>query len=340
MKLLKKLEKGIFLCGEGYVFELERRGYLKAGAFVPEVILDYPDAVKELHREFLRAGSEVAVALTYYAHRDKLKVIGREKDLEKLNRQAVRLAKEAAKEENALVAGNICNTWVYDHKKHEETSKIVRAMYTEQIGWAADEGIDFVIAETLEHLGEALIALEVIKSFNLPAVITFASHSEITKDYYRLEEACRILKEKGADVVGLNCTRGPATILPLMKRIRKSVKGYIAALPVPYRTTKTHPTFQTLKEQGHKRAFPLNLDPFSHTRDEMADFAVQAQKMGINYIGVCCGGAPHHIRAMAEALGKKVPASKYSPDISQHAILGSKKVAKKHHKKYIKSWKD
>ena len=80
--ITERLANGTVLGAEGYVFELERRGYIKAGPFVPEVVLDYPDAVRELHREFLRAGAEVMVALTYYAHREKLRDVGREDDLE------------------------------------------------------------------------------------------------------------------------------------------------------------------------------------------------------------------------------------------------------------------
>jgi betaine-homocysteine S-methyltransferase len=66
--IVDRLRAGTVLSAEGYIFELERRGYIKAGPFVPEVVLDYPDALRELHREFLRAGAEVMVALTYYAH--------------------------------------------------------------------------------------------------------------------------------------------------------------------------------------------------------------------------------------------------------------------------------
>ena len=112
--IMDRLAAGPVLGAEGYVFELERRGYIKAGPFVPEVVLDYPDAVRELHREFLRAGADVMVALTYYAHREKLRDVGREGDLEAMNRQAVRLAREVAGEGGALVAGNVCNTWAYD----------------------------------------------------------------------------------------------------------------------------------------------------------------------------------------------------------------------------------
>src|SRR2546422_3929956 len=103
--ILDRLQAGVVLGAEGYVFELERRGYIKAGPYVPEVVLDFPDAVRELHREFLRAGADVMVALTYYAHREKLKTVGRENDLEALNRQALRVANEVAREGDALVAG-------------------------------------------------------------------------------------------------------------------------------------------------------------------------------------------------------------------------------------------
>src|SRR5215470_19500502 len=133
--ILDRLKEGIVQGAEGYVFELERRGYIKAGPYVPEVVLDFPEAVKELHREFLRAGSEVMVALTYYAHREKLRDVGRENDLELMNRQAVRLANEVAREGDALVAGNICNTWAYDPHNVRESSSVVRAMYEEQLSW-------------------------------------------------------------------------------------------------------------------------------------------------------------------------------------------------------------
>jgi len=336
--LLERLEKGIVLGAEGYVFEMERRGYIQAGAYVPEVVIDNPEAVKELHREFLRAGAEVMVALTYYAHREKMKTIGREGDLEALNRKAIQLARDVAAEGDALVAGNINNTWVYDPKNHEETVKLVRETYDEQVRWAADEGVDLVIAETLGYLAEGLVALEVIKAHGLPAVITFGSTYERLLDGYTYAEACRVLDEQGVDVVGLNCSRGPQTMLPIIKQIRDEVGCYVAAQPVAYRTTEEQPTFQALKDEDGHRAFPIALDPFQATRFEMADFAVQAQGIGVNYIGTCCGAAPHHVRAMAEALGRTVPASRYSPDMSLHPMLGSS--VQERDQSFLKDWKD
>ena len=336
--LLDKLQNDIVLCAEGYVFELERRGYIKAGAYVPEVVLDNPDAVRHLHKEFLNAGSDVVVALTYYAHREKLKAIGRENALEELNRQALTIAKDSAAERNALLAGNICNTWAYDLANKKKSEAAVRKQYQEQLAWADEAGVDFVLAETIEYLGEALLALEAIKRFNLPAVINLAPIYEKSKDGYDWIEACKILKKAGADVVGFNCSRGPDTLLPLVAKLRDAVDGPIAAVPVPYRTTPEHPSFQFLKEPDGTSAYTLGLDRFLCTRNEAAAFALKARELGVSYIGLCCGAGPQHIRAMAEALGRTVPASKYSPDLSQHSLLGTSSFVKSSEKQFLEQW--
>ena len=162
------------ICAEGYLFECERRGYLQAGAYVPEVVLEHPEVVAELHREFVHAGSDVVEAFTYYAHREKLATIGREDDLEPLHRQALAVAR-----------------------------------------------------------------------------------------------------------------RDPE------------------------------------REPPGGQPFPTALDPFVCTRYELGDFAREAFELGVTYLGVCCGAGPHHIRAVAEAIGRRPPASRYSPDMSKHAYLGT-----------------
>jgi betaine-homocysteine S-methyltransferase len=320
----QRLADGVIVGAEGYVFELERRGYVKAGPFVPEVILDAPDALRQLHREFLRAGADVMVALTYYAHREKLRDVGRDGELEQMNRQAVRIANEIAAEGGALVAGNICNTWCYDPADPKASGAVVREQYREQLGWAKEEGVDFVISETNDYLGEALIGLEVCQELGLPAMVTFASvQPETTFDGADYVEACRILAAHGAAVVGLNCSRGPATMLPLIERVRAAVDVPVAAQPVPYRTDATTPAFESLTGADGRRLFPIQLESHAHTRFEMADFARAAAERGVDYIGICCGGAPIHVRAMAEALGRETPASKYSPALELHPVLGS-----------------
>ena len=108
--LIEKLNAGPILCAEGYLFAMERRGYLQAGAFVPEVVLEHPEVVSQLHREFIRAGSDVIQAFTYYGHREKLRIIGKEKLLEPLQKNALKIAKDARnefKDLDLMVAGNV-----------------------------------------------------------------------------------------------------------------------------------------------------------------------------------------------------------------------------------------
>jgi betaine-homocysteine S-methyltransferase len=325
-ELLERLREGPVICAEGYLFELERRGYLQAGGFVPEVVLEHPEKVAELHREFVHAGSDVVEAFTYYAHREKLRLIGKEELLERINRDALRIAGGVAAESGALLAGNVCNTNVYEGPQSDAT---VRAMFEEQVGWAVEAGVDFVIAETLSWLGEALVATEVIKETGLPAVVTLTAHKDPDmREGVPPAEACRRVEEAGADVVGLNCSRGPRTMLPLLEEVCDAVSVPVAALPVPYRTTEEQPSFQSLEDPlapdlPAGRPFPTALDPFTCNRYEMADFARAAHELGVRYLGVCCGAAPHHIRSLAEALGRTPAASRYTADMSKHAYLGT-----------------
>jgi betaine-homocysteine S-methyltransferase len=326
--LLQRLAKGPVICAEGYVFELERRGYLQAGAFVPVVLTEHPEVVEELHREFVHAGSDVTQALTYYAHREKLRVIGREKDLVPMNRTALKIAKKVARETGTLFAGDICNTNIYD-PTNRKSFKEVERIFAEQVGWAVDAGVDYIVAETFSWGGEALMALDAIKKHaGMPAVITLAIHREAPlRDGWSAAEACQRFEAAGADVVGLNCHRGPVTMMPLLKKIRKAVRCTVAALPVPYRTTPKQPSFMSLTDPccGNARAFPVGLDPFTCTRAEIAQFGQDAHALGIDYLGVCCGAGPHHIRALAEGLGRRPKASRYSVDMSKHAFFGTNK---------------
>ena len=337
--LLERLDKGPVICAEGYLFELERRGYLQAGAFVPEVVLQHPEVVTQLHRDFVHAGSDVVEALTYYAHREKLRIIGREQELEPINRRALALAKGVAADTGALFAGDICNTNIYD-PADAKSHQAVRAMFEEQVGWAVDAGVDFIIGETFSWAQEALIALDVIKRANKSAVITLAMHqAEVTRENWSVAEACKRIADAGADVVGLNCIRGPATMMPLLREVRKALTTHMAALPVPFRTHQDEPSFQSLRDSHWHfaegtRPFPVALDPFTCNRYEIADFGRKALDLNIRYLGVCCGAGPHHIRALAEAVGKQPAASRYSADMSKHAFLGSDRSIKKVQKDY------
>jgi len=325
--LLERLAKGPVICAEGYLFEFERRGYLQAGAYVPEIVLERPDLVESLHREFVHAGSDVVEAFTYYAHRAKLRIVGREGDLAKMNRTALRIAKKVARSTGTLLAGDICNTSIYDPadaKAQRQASRI----FDEQVAWADEAGVDLIVAETYAFGAEALLALEAIKRTGRPAVVTLAVPRDgVTREGWSVADACRKLEAAGAAVVGLNCARGPATMLPLLREIRAAVTCHVAALPVPYRTTSVEPVFQSLTDPSRpeNRAFPTALDPFLCSRYEIAAFGKEALALGARYLGVCCGAGPHHIRSLAEALGRRPPASRFSPDMSKHILFGSDK---------------
>ena len=231
--LLDRLKSGPVICAEGYLFELERRGYLQAGAFVPEAVVENPEVVKRLHEDFVHAGSDVVEAFTYYAHRQKLRVIGRESILEDINRQALRIARDVADRHGCLMAGDICNTNAYE-ADDEATHATVRAMFEEQIAWAVDERADFLIAETIDWCGEAEIALDVMKRTGLPAVVTLSAHrDENMFDGVPVAEACKRLEAAGADVVGLNCQRGPTTLMTIVRRVREAVSCHSRRFPSP-----------------------------------------------------------------------------------------------------------
>ena len=333
--LMERLADGPVICAEGYLFELERRGYLQAGAFVPEAVLDHPDEVRQLHREFVHAGSDVVEAFTYYGHREKLRLIGKEHFREDFNWEALRITSEVAQESGTLLAGNICNTNLYEPDSAESENK-VRAMFEEQVAWAVEADADLIIGETFSYTAEALIALDVIKQTKLPSVITMAFHrADTTRDGHTAGESCKLIADGGADVAGLNCCRGPWTMLPLLEDVCASIDIPVAALPVPYRTHADEPTFQSLRDPGcnclpTEMPFPTALDPFTCNRFEIAEFTRQALDLGVSYFGVCCGGAPHHVRAIAEALGRTPPASRYSPDMSKHALFGTNTTLQGH----------
>ncbi|GFS25655.1 betaine--homocysteine S-methyltransferase 1-like [Elysia marginata] len=208
------------------MWELERRGFVCSGDFTPEVVLDYPERVRALHEEFVLAGSDVVEAFTYYAHEGKLKSIGRESDFEALNLSALAMAREIATQSGKLMAGNICNTTTFDPGQPGNVAR-TKEMFRVQIDWAVRGGADYIIAETFNELAEAKLALEAIKQFgnDLPSVVTLAPYSrEVTLDDVPLPEALRQLELAGADVVGLNCGRGPETMLPLLREARTLCK--------------------------------------------------------------------------------------------------------------------
>ena len=334
-QLIQRLNEGPVICAEGFLFEIEKRGYLASGEFVPMVSLEHPEALENLHKDFQHAGSDVVEAFTYNAHREKMRVIGKEELIEPLNRAALQIAKKVADNpidggEPNLMAGNISNSNIWE-QGNLDSHKEVEKMFNEMVEWSVDEGADLLVGETFYYAEEAYMALDIIQKAGLPSVITIAPMAENEmRDGVSILDTMKELEQRGADVVGMNCFRGPDTMMPYLREARKVLKCHMGALPLPFRTTDANPTFFNLPDDHgcscpapHGRTFPTALDPLYCNRYEMREFGKEAFELGINYLGVCCGATPMHIREVAEAAGLTVPASKYRENMSNHFMYGT-----------------
>ena len=304
--ILERLADGPVLGDGGYLLEMEKRGYVQAGPFTPEVVIEHPDALAELHREFLRSGVDVLQTMTFYASDDKLATVGLEGKVDDINRNAVQIARKVASEGDALVAGNLCLTWAYD-PEDAASHDHVRALFDRQLQDQIDAGgVDFWIGETFSYLQEALLYVERAKATGLPVMVTMSFERLPARSYEGDPPAdcARALSDAGADIVGVNCLNGPEQQLPVALEMREAVGGYVATQPVAYATTDDKPDFTSTPN------FPYELDPMQVSRHQMAEFARGANEAGIQYIGSCCGSGAGHVRAMAKVLGKRPEAER------------------------------
>ena len=197
-----------------------------------------------------------------------------------------------------MVAGDVRLTWKYEADSPQAADE-VRRLLDNQIQLQLEGGrLDFIIGETFLHVGEGLLALECIQKTGLPAMITLAFEGPKTRDGKTPAEAAKMLAGAGADIVGANCWQDPERMLPTVREMRSAVTCYVAAQPVAYQCTDEVPFFTG------QPGFPDKLDPYQLTRFELGEFAQQAQDLGVNYIGGCCGCQGVHIRQMARVLDK------------------------------------
>jgi betaine-homocysteine S-methyltransferase len=300
--IVERLAEGPVLGDGGYLLELEKRGYVQAGPFTPEVVIEHPDALAQLHREFLRAGAEVLQTMTFYASDDKLATVGLQGSVDEINRTAVHVAREVASEGDALVAGNLSLTWAYD-PADAASADHVRGLFDRQLQDQIDAGPpDFWIGETFSYLAEALLFVERAKATGLPVMATM-SFEKLPGTAYEGDTAgacAKQLADAGADIVGVNCLSGPDQLLPLAVEMVQAVDGAVpvAAQPVAYATTNDKPDFTSWPN------FPYALTAMTLPRGDLAAFAEKARDAGVRYIGSCCGSVAEHVRAMAKVLGK------------------------------------
>ncbi|HEX7862425.1 MAG TPA: homocysteine S-methyltransferase family protein [Verrucomicrobiae bacterium] len=310
-KLTELMADGVVLGDGGYLIELERRGYVDSGSgrekvgtgrgsgqFTPEVAIENPDALRELHREFINAGAQVLQALTFFGTREKLNRAGYGADVEKINAAAVKLAREVAGG-NALVAGSVSRTQLIEREGAESLGK-ARDHIAEQIRLLKDAGVDFLILETFFHLSEMKVALECAAEAKLPAVATMSFRPRITQctDGHTPAECARVMADLGAVAVGANCEQEPGRMLPLLREMRAAAKVPIAAQPAAFRTTEECHSFTRMK------AFPDELETIQVSRKDFEEFGKRAKEEGIGYAGGCCGCNAAYIKAINRGLGR------------------------------------
>jgi betaine-homocysteine S-methyltransferase len=302
-------EQGIVLGDGGYLIELERRGYVDSGSqrekvgtgrgsgqFTPEVAIEHPEALRQLHLEFLRAGSQVLQALTFFGTREKLTRAGYGDETEAINRAAVEIARAAAAG-SALVAGSVSRTQLFE-REGRGAAGYVRELLAEQVRLLAEAGVDFLIFETFFHLEEMLIALECARESGLPLIATmsFRPRLDQSSDGHSPAECARQMAAAGAHLVGANCEQEPKRMLTVLREMRAAVDIPLAAQPAAFRTTDETPCFTRLPQ------FPDEMETIHVARKEFSEIGRIAKAEGIGYIGGCCGCNAAYIRALGDGI--------------------------------------
>lgn len=314
--ILEKLNAGEVLVGDGgMTHALEKRGYVKAGPYTPECTVEYPDAVRQLHREFVRAGADVIQAFTFSMDDDMGSSEAKHGAI-KINQAACDLAKRVAQEGGVFFAGSVCQTAsLYSQGAGKE---IVTKKFREQIQIFIQNDVDLIIAEFFANVEEAEWAVEVMKSTGKPTAVTLCIGPDGDSCDVPPGECAVRLARAGADIIGVNC-RFDSNItlmtIGLMKDAldKEGLKPHLMAQPAGYHTPDAD-----RMGAAHLPESPFALEARVVTRWDVHKYARQAYDMGVRFIGGCCGFEPYHIRAIAEELAPergKLPAAsdKHSP---------------------------
>lgn len=287
------------LVGDGamgtYLYQL---GF-PVGISYEELNIERPDVIRNVHLQYYDAGARVIETNTFSASREKLSKYGLEHEIERINRSAVDIARDAVGTD-AFVLGAVGSIRAGKRKNYRTT--IVRQDLEQQIGILLDCDIDGILLETFFDLEEMLIALRYArKHSDIPIICQFAvEDAGRTLDGFTLNEAFYQLEQDGADVVGFNCRSGPSGILRAMEQTD---------------ATKRMP-FSVFPNAG----IPDYVDgryQYMATPEYFADNALRFADMGARLIGGCCGTTPDHIKAMSEALADYIPETTVSSSEKQ-----------------------
>ncbi|XP_057303739.1 betaine--homocysteine S-methyltransferase 1-like [Hydractinia symbiolongicarpus] len=304
--ILDRLNAGeVIICDGGCTHAFERRGYVTAGAYTPEVVLEYPSAVTELHREFALCGADLLEAFAFNGTDENLnrcrtnetKLVAKD-----VSDAGCKLVKEVAKEYGCLVAGPISPTDSFGKNMGKEK---VQKEFQAQVDVFKSQNMDLLIAEYFSYIEEAEWAVEVMKSTGAPVAISLCIGPLGDCNGVSVEECGIRLAKTGADIIGTNCRFDPDMCLDTLIRMKKAVenegmKKHWICQPLGYRTADAGIRgFEDLPEAV------LALESRLISRWDAHKFARRAYEAGVRFIGGCCGFEPYHIRAMAEELHKE-----------------------------------
>jgi len=307
---LEVFQSGGIIVGDGsYIYTLERRGYVKAGPYTPEVVVQHPEAVRQLSREFARAGANVIQALTYSSNTSKLQSnpLSREVDCAELNDMAIDIAKEVAAPVDAYVCGGISPTVSF---KEGCDDSVVMEEFRVMLEIFVEKGVDFLLGEFFGDVREAVLAVKAMRKFGggLPVALTLRAGPSGDFNDVPLEKCAVMLKQAGADIIGVNCGFDPDTTIKSIAMLREGLSkaglsAYMMCQPCGFHCQEA----ANLKKGFYNMPeYPYALEPRTLTRVDCYKYARNAFEAGVHYIGGCCGFEPHHVRAVAMELEKEV----------------------------------
>jgi methionine synthase I (cobalamin-dependent)/5,10-methylenetetrahydrofolate reductase len=259
-----------------------------------ELNLSDPALILSIHEEYLQSGAEILETNTFGANRFRLARHGLASRTAEINQAGVRLARQAAEHlkdkqaGDAWIAGSVGPLGVHLEPLGKTGLEEARAAFAEQIAALAEAGADMLMIETMPALNEArealLAAKEVAPELPVFAMITVDDDGNCL-DGSSPSHAAELLTEWGADVIGCNCSTGPATVLTAIEAMRAVSELPLVAMP----------------NAGMPRAVE-GRNIYLCSPEYMASFARKAIKAGAQYVGGCCGTTPNHIRAMKSAI--------------------------------------
>ena len=291
LRLLERLETETILADGAMGTMLHARGVGFDQCF-DELNLTRPSAVAEIHRAYIEAGAQLIITNTFGANRFKLAKHGLEDHVLQINRASVDLAKRvvAASFKEVLVAGDVGPLGVRIAPFGRVQPEQARAAFKEQIAALAEAGVDLIVIETFSDLYEIREAIRAAKeSCNLPIVasVTFTRDDRTVLGDDPAKVA-RALKEESVDVIGVNCSGGPAQLLRILKQMIQAVPDHSAKFWVK-------PNAGWPEQVGGRIMYPADAEYFG-------EYALSFRETGACIVGGCCGTTPQHIAAMRKSL--------------------------------------